>query len=96
MYFDLSGYQQVLVGRVDPTSNHFPEVDLTAHGGDEGGVSRKHLRISLAGDQYFVEDLGSSNGTVLGTNRLAPNTRTALNSGDQLRLGKLALNFFAQ
>ncbi|GIL15512.1 MAG: hypothetical protein BroJett039_06850 [Chloroflexota bacterium] len=96
MNFDLSGYQDILIGRVDPTVNHFPQVDLTAHGGDEAGVSRKHLRITLAGNQYFAEDLGSSNGSWIGTNRLAPNTRTELNSGDQLRLGKLVLNFYAQ
>lgn len=96
MYFDLNGYQQALIGRVDPTSDNFPEVDLTSHGGDEGGISRKHLRITLAGNQYFAEDLGSSNGSWIGTNRLVPNTRTPLNSGDQLRLGKLVLNFFAQ
>lgn len=95
-YFDLNGYQKVLLGRVDPTSNHFPEVDLTSHGGDEAGVSRKHLQITLEGNQYFAEDLGSSNGSWIGTTRLAPNTRTPLNSGDQLRLGKLLLNFFAQ
>ncbi len=96
MYFDLSGYQDILIGRVDPTANHFPQVDLTAHGGDEGGVSRKHLRITLAGNQYFAEDLGSSNGSWLGTQRLMPNQRAELNSGDQLRLGKLVLNFYAQ
>jgi pSer/pThr/pTyr-binding forkhead associated (FHA) protein len=96
MNFDLSGYQDILIGRVDPTVNHFPQVDLTAHGGDEAGVSRKHLRITFAGNQYFAEDLESSNGSWIGTNRLTPNTRTELNSGDQLRLGKLVLNFYAQ
>ncbi|HZQ08544.1 MAG TPA: FHA domain-containing protein [Anaerolineae bacterium] len=94
-YFDLDGYSELLIGRVDPTSDIFPEVDLTAHGGDEGGVSRRHARITLAGNQYFVEDLDSSNGSWLGTSRLVAKTRTPLNHGDQLRLGKLVLNFFA-
>jgi pSer/pThr/pTyr-binding forkhead associated (FHA) protein len=94
MYFDISGRIEVLIGRVDPFSQIFPEIDLTAYGGDEGGVSRKHCRITLAGNQFFVEDLNSSNGTWIGTCRLSPGVRTALNNGDQLRLGKLLLNFF--
>ncbi len=93
-YFDLVGRTEILIGRVDPTSNNFPEVDLTAHGGDEGGVSRRHCQVTLAGNQFFAEDLGSSNGAWIGATRLQPNVRTALNNGDQLRLGKLVLNFF--
>ncbi len=93
-YFDISGRAELLLGRVDPISQIFPEIDLTSHGGDEGGVSRKHCRVTLAGNQYFAEDLGSSNGTWVGTTRLQPGVRTPLNNGDQMRLGKLVLNFF--
>ncbi len=95
MYFDISGRIDLVIGRVDPISQIFPEIDLTAHGGDEGGVSRKHCRITLAGNQFFVEDLNSSNGTCIGAARLSPGVRTALNNGDQLRVGKLLLNFFS-
>jgi hypothetical protein len=94
-YFDIGGRIELVIGRVDPVSQIFPEIDLTTHGGDEGGVSRKHCRITLAGDQFFVEDLNSSNGTWIGTTRLPPGVRTALNNGDQLRLGKLLLSFFS-
>src|SRR3990172_183094 len=34
-----------LVGRADPVRGIFPEVDLTAHGGEESGVSRRHARL---------------------------------------------------
>ncbi len=95
MYFDISGRNELIIGRVDPISQVFPEIDLTPHGGDEAGVSRKHCRITLAGNQFFVEDLHSSNGTWLGAERLSPGVRTALNNGDQLRVGKLRLNFFS-
>lgn len=93
-YFDIFGRAQVVIGRVDPISQIFPDIDLTSFGGDEGGVSRKHCQITLAGNQYFAEDLGSSNGSWVGANRLQPNVRAALNNGDQLRLGKIVLNFF--
>jgi len=93
-YFDIFGRTEILIGRVDPISQIFPDIDLTSYGGDEAGVSRKHCKITLAGNQFFAEDLGSSNGSWIGANRLQPNVRAALNNGDQLRLGKLVLNFF--
>ena len=37
-------------------------------------VSRQHALILCDGGQHFVEDLGSSNGTYLNGNRLAPHT----------------------
>ncbi len=95
MYFDLFGRTDVTIGRVDPVSGIFPEIDLTIHGGDESGVSRRHCRITLAGNQYFAEDLGSTNGTWIGATHLQAGVRTAINNGDQLRLGKLVLGFFA-
>jgi hypothetical protein len=91
---NLGANSEVLVGRADPVSGVFPDVDLTSHGGDEGGVSRRHLKITLAGSQYFVQDLNSTNGTWIGQNRVQPGARVPLNNGDQLRLGKVLLNFF--
>ncbi len=93
-YFDLSGRAEIVIGRLDPITPVIPDIDLTAHGGDDAGVSRQHCRITLAGNQYFVEDLGSSNGTSINSVLIQPNVRTALNNGDQLRLGRLVLNFF--
>jgi ABC transport system ATP-binding/permease protein len=49
-------------------------------------VSRRHLRIFLQGDQYLVEDLGSSNGTFVNDQRIS--APTPLKSGDYLYLGK--------
>ena len=93
-YFDISGRPEVVIGRLDPVTPVIPDIDLTAHGGDEAGVSRRHCRITLAGNQYFVEDLGSSNGTTVNSVMLQPNVRAALNNGDQLRVGRLVFNFF--
>ena len=38
----------------------------------DGNVSRRHLRIAAAGNQFYVEDLNSSNGTFLNEQRLSP------------------------
>ena len=55
---------------------------------DDPVVSRIHLRLELTGDQLFVEDAGSTNGTYLNGERLIE--RTALEDGDQLTLGNSA------
>jgi eukaryotic-like serine/threonine-protein kinase len=82
-----------LVGRTDPNSNIFPEVDLSRFD-PHTKVSRRHARIFRKGDVYLVEDLGSINGTVINDSlRLAPHQPRALESGDKLRLGETTLHF---
>ncbi len=82
-----------LLGRSDPHSNIFPEVDLSKFD-RETKVSRRHARIRRQGDTYLIEDLGSVNGTWINDAvRLAPNQPRALESGDRLRLGETTLHF---
>ncbi|MCA1642130.1 MAG: FHA domain-containing serine/threonine-protein kinase, partial [Acidobacteria bacterium] len=82
-----------LVGRSDPHSNIFPEVDLSRFD-PQTKISRRHARIFRKGDTYLVEDLGSINGTVINdTLRLAPHQPRALESGDKLRVGETTLHF---
>ncbi|MCB0168878.1 MAG: FHA domain-containing protein, partial [Anaerolineae bacterium] len=51
-------------------------------------ISRRHVEITLRGQQLFVTDLGSQNGTFIGETRLQPQTPTPLNGSTQLRLGR--------
>lgn len=86
-----------LVGRRDPMSNIFPEVDLSRFD-PHTKISRRHARIWRDGSGFMVEDLGSSNGTVLlasasDTIRLQPHQPHVLASGDRLRLGDTTLHF---
>ncbi len=58
----------------------------------EDGVSRAHARVVIEGDQAFIEDMSSRNGTFLGTERLTE--RRELNDGDKISLaGKAVLRF---
>jgi hypothetical protein len=91
--FDLSGKDNVVIGREDPASNIYPDIDLTPHGGEEGGVSRKHARIFVQNGQYMVEDQDSTNFTFVNRQRLAARTPTPLNDNDELRLGRVLLRF---
>lgn len=58
---------------------------------DEPSVSRRHARIVVTGEQATLEDLGSRNGTWLGTTRLT--AAAGLGDGDSFRLGSALLEF---
>jgi serine/threonine-protein kinase len=82
-----------LVGRTDPLSNIFPEVDLSRFD-PQTKVSRRHARIWREGEAFLVEDLGSVNGTVINDIiRLEPRKPRALDSGDRIKLGETTLHF---
>ena len=54
--------RSALVGRVSASRNIHPDIDCTA----DSGVSRRHAQLTTDGRRWFVEDLGSSNGTFVG------------------------------
>ena len=56
---------------------------------DDDYVSTRHARIAASGDQWFVEDLGSTNGTYIGSHRITQ--PTTLQLGTQVRIGKTVL-----
>jgi hypothetical protein len=91
--FDLSGKQSVSIGREDAVSNIYPDIDLTPHGGEEGGVSRMHARIFLENGQYMIVDENSTNFTFVNRQRLTPKTPTPLHDNDEIRLGRVLLRF---
>ena len=52
-------------------------------------VSRRHLRITVRDDQFYIEDLNSSNGTFLNGHRLPPFRPAQLDYGATVALGGL-------
>jgi len=83
--------KEVNIGRLDPASASFPDVDLTRDGGLEKGVSRRHVKIIKQGGEVLIKDIGSINGTFLNGRKLKPYFPQVLKSGDVLQLGNLAL-----
>lgn len=86
-----------LVGRRDPLSNIFPEIDLSKFD-PQTKVSRRHARIWREGGQFFIEDLKSSNGTVVirafgDSFRLIPHQPHPLTNGEQVKVGDTTLRF---
>ena len=53
---------------------------------DDDYVSTRHARFATNGEQWFVEDLGSTNGTYVGSQRVS--TPIPVGIGTQVRLGK--------
>lgn len=81
------------IGRWDADGGIFPDVDLDADD-PEAKVSRRHARITRRGDQYYIEDLGSTNGTFVNRGRrLLPGDRQTLHDGDEVIVGKTFLRF---
>ncbi len=56
---------------------------------DDDYASTRHARIASSGDQWYVEDLGSTNGTYIGSVRITQPTTLVL--GTQVRIGKTVL-----
>jgi diguanylate cyclase (GGDEF)-like protein len=52
---------------------------------EDGGVSRRHARITCRSDgRYFIEDLGSTNGTFIGPKRIES---SEIRPGDRIQVG---------
>lgn len=91
----LPAASQALVGRSDPVSKFYPDIDLGPYGALDQGVGRRHARIFLQGGQVMIEDLDSVNGTLVNGQRVLPHQSRALSDGDQITLGRMLLRFQA-
>src|SRR5262249_38503363 len=81
------------IGRWDADSGIFPDIDLDEDD-PEAKISRRHARIINHNGQYYIEDLGSTNGTFVNRGRrLLPGKRHALQNGDEIIVGKTFLKF---
>ena len=69
---------------------------IQAANGLEGGVSRRHARVHQQKSQFFIEDLGSANGTFLNGQRLTPYLPHPLRDGDEVQLGRVRLRINVQ
>src|SRR5258708_32552405 len=81
------------IGRWDADNGVFPDVHLDAHDSD-AKVSQRHARIVRNNGSYFIEDLGSTNGTYVNRGRrLLPGNAQLLKDGDEVIVGKTFLRF---
>ncbi|MBD2384331.1 FHA domain-containing protein [Cylindrospermum sp. FACHB-282] len=64
-----------------------PDIDVS-NLPDADVASRIHAQVQVTGSIYFIEDLGSSNGTFINNTKLEPRTPYLLNLGDRIDLGQ--------
>ncbi|MFC7025236.1 FHA domain-containing protein, partial [Promicromonospora thailandica] len=82
--------RSLLVGRPSQSRGIRPDVDC----GSDPGVSRRHCQLSTDGQRWWVEDLGSSNGTFVAAagdplpdTPLTQGVRQEIEEGDRLFIG---------
>ena len=86
----------VNIGRWDADNNACPEIDLSD---DDPGhfISRRHARVFIKGGEYFLEDLGSTNGTYVNkAPRLLPRSPLRLQNGDEIMMGRTFFTFLLE
>lgn len=64
-----------------------PDIDVSGFPHSEI-VSRVHADIRVEGDAYYIEDVGSANGTYINHTPLPSGNRHRLRPGDRISLGK--------
>jgi predicted component of type VI protein secretion system len=90
----------VLLKNMQPQEEHPLEEQETVIGRgtdcairlQDESVSRRHLRVLTIMGETFIEDLGSTNGTFINGERV---TKTQLNDGDIVQLGRVHLRYHA-
>lgn len=77
--------REVLVGRADGGAG---SVDIDLSSFPDNAVSRRHARLRPVGEEWQIQDLGSTCGTFVNGQRLG-SAPSALRQGDTLALGNL-------
>jgi hypothetical protein len=72
----------LLVGRESHSRDIHPDIDC----GADNGVSRRHAQLTTDGSRWWVEDLGSSNGTFV-AGAVDPLPKTAIDVGVKREVG---------
>ncbi len=85
------GKSVIYIGK--PNDRVPPDINVSVFSSAEV-VSRIHAAIHLEEGHFFVEDVGSANGTYLNNMPLTPSTRYRLRVGDRITLGKGELMTF--
>jgi len=93
--FPFSRTDETSIGRKDPVTGIYPDVDLSPIDGQRS-ISRRHAKIFRRAEKYFLsEEIGTMNGTFVNDERLETGVPTEIHPGDRLRFGVIELDFTA-
>ncbi len=91
--YRLSGGPETTIGRKDPVTGIYPDVDLTSID-TQRSVSRRHAKIYRRDDKFFVgEEIGTMNATFVNQTRLETGIPVEIKPGDELRFGVVVVRF---
>lgn len=99
----VSGYQEpiavvvpnrITVGRRSGSTARRPHVDLDKYGAFDAGVSRIHAAVHRDEDGFYLEDLGSSNGTFINNVQVEANKRYPLKNASEVSFGNLHVRLY--
>ncbi len=80
----------VVIGRLDADLQLLVDVDLSRYDLNNA-VSRRHASIGRQGSEYYLIDLGSTNGTRINGRDVPAQQKIPLHDGDLIELGDEAL-----
>jgi pSer/pThr/pTyr-binding forkhead associated (FHA) protein len=78
---------QIVLGRFDPSTTSNPDVDLSYDDRGQRAISRRHARILAHQGHHLLEDMGSTNGTMVNMQRLKIGQKVMLQPGDRVLFG---------
>lgn len=91
--FFLSSGPETTIGRRDPVTGIYPDIDLSPVD-NQRSVSRRHAKIFRRGDKFFLtEEIGTMNGTFANDDRLETGVPAEIQAGDLVRIGVVELAF---
>ena len=93
---ELDSTLPIWIGRADPDEQYWPQLDLTADGGIEMGVSRRHALIRKEEQGLVIIDQSSVNGTWIDQEQLIPDRAYPLSHATQVRFGHLPVQLFLE
>ena len=86
-YIVFQGRRVPLVGRIRLGRDKANDIVL-----EDKLVSRRHAVIQKIGEEYFLEDLGSTNGTLVNGKRVPARSYVRLNLTDTMLIGRTELS----
>lgn len=88
--------KDIVVGRSNPETSQFPDLDLIPDGGNELGVSRVHALVTRDenGTGLVIIDKNSTNGTKLNYYPIPAELPYPIKSGDEIHFGNLLVHVF--
>lgn len=88
---------QISVGRRDPASGHYPDIDLGHFRNIDPHISRRHARFIRQQGRWFIEDLCANDATFLNDTSHALNAEALpLSAGDRVLISESVVLRFVE